>query len=98
MKQEYKTRRDLVCDLLARIPGVTARRPQSGMFVMLDVSAVMADDLAFAQHLLQRQRVSVIPGSAFGASTRGHVRLSLVQPAQVLRQGCERIGAFIDNR
>ncbi|TQV78210.1 pyridoxal phosphate-dependent aminotransferase [Exilibacterium tricleocarpae] len=98
MKREYRKRRDLVCDLLEQVPGISPHRPQSGMFVMLDVSKVLEDDQAFADQLLDEQRVSVIPGSAFGTSTRGHVRLSLVQPGHVLKQGCERIGEFVSRR
>lgn len=95
MKHQYQNRRNLVCDLLAEIPRINAYRPQSGMFVMVDVSAIYNDDIEFANQLLQQQKVSVIPGSVFGESTKGHVRVSLVQPSHVLREGCKRIDQFV---
>jgi len=38
--------------------------------------------------------MSVLPGSAFGDSTRGHVRFSLVQPMEVIMEGCKRLEHF----
>ena len=65
------------------------------MFIMIDVSTLFADDKEFAQRLLDVEAVSVLPGSAFGKSTSGHVRLSLVQPEAVLMQGCDRLHRFV---
>ncbi len=95
MKQEYRKRRDQVCGLLQPLPGLQVRQPQSGMFVMLDVSGRYEDDQTFAEELLRQQKVSVIPGRAFGESTRGHVRISLAQPTNILREGCKRIEKFV---
>ena len=64
---------------------------------MIDVSGINPDDAAFAQDLLARQKVSVVPGSGFGESTRGHVRFSLTQPLDVLREGCERLGRYLES-
>ncbi len=95
MRDLYRLRRDLVCDRLAAMPHLKFLRPQSGMFIMIDVSALFADDKEFAQRLLDVEAVSVLPGSAFGKSTSGHVRLSLVQPEEVLMQGCDRLHRFV---
>jgi len=95
MRAMYRRRRDLVCDRLAAMPHLKFLRPQSGMFIMIDVSALFADDKEFAQKLLDVEAVSVLPGSAFGQSTSGHVRLSLVQPEAVLMQGCDRLQNFV---
>ena len=95
MCARYQQRRDLVCERLDAMTGITYLRPQSGMFIMVDVTAIEADDKRFAEALLDAERVSVLPGSAFGESTRGHVRLSLVQPEDVLIEGCQRLGRFV---
>jgi arginine:pyruvate transaminase len=95
MRDMYRRRRDLVCERLEVMPHLKFLRPQSGMFIMIDVSALFADDKEFAQRLLDVEAVSVLPGSAFGQSTSGHVRLSLVQPEDVLMQGCDRLQNFV---
>ena len=97
MRDMYRRRRDLVCDRLAAMPKLKFLRPQSGMFIMIDGSALFEDDKEFAQRLLDEQAVSVLPGSAFGQSTSGHVRLSLVQPEDVLMQGCDRLEKFVES-
>ena len=95
MCARYQKRRDLVCTHLDTIPELKYLRPESGMFIMVDVSDIYQDDKKFAQKLLDAESVSVLPGSAFGRSTRGHVRVSLVQPEDVLTEGCKRLEKFV---
>ena len=95
MCARYQKRRDLVCSRLDKIPRLEYLRPESGMFVMVDVSDLYVDDKIFAEKLLDAERVSVLPGSAFGSSTGGHVRVSLVQPEEVLAEGCRRLERFV---
>jgi len=95
MCAEYRKRRDFVCEQFSNMPGIRYHRPAAGMFVMLDVTEINPNDTAFARDLLSRQKMSVVPGSGFGESTRGHVRFSLTQPLEVLREGCERLGRYV---
>lgn len=77
------------------IPGLSARMPAGGMFVMMDCRAVEPDDIAFAQRLLDRAGVAVVPGSGFGAGGRGHVRISLTPDADTLDTAFDRIAALL---
>jgi arginine:pyruvate transaminase len=95
MCRRYQARRDLVCARLEKIPGIKYLCPESGMFIMVDVRALDQDDKIFARKLLDAESVSVLPGSAFGEGTRGHVRVSLVQPEDVLSEGCRRLEKFV---
>ena len=94
MRDEYRKRRDAVCERLASIPKLRFHKPDAGMFIMIDIKAFGNDDKAFAERLLESQKMSVLPGSAFGESTTGHVRYSLVQPMDILMQGCDRLEKF----
>jgi len=91
----YCKRRDLVCDRLLKMPGIRFNKPDAGMFIMIDVSEFIEDDKQFARELLEQAKLSLLPGSAFGEGTRGHVRFSLVQPESVLIEGCERLDNFL---
>jgi arginine:pyruvate transaminase len=95
MCAQYQKRRDLVCARLAQMPGVKFLKPESGMFIMVDISFIYKDDKEFAQKLLNAEKLSVLPGSAFGAGTTGHIRLSLVQPENILTEGCNRLQRFL---
>ena len=96
MCAQYQKRRDLVCARLAQMPGVKYLKPESGMFIMVDISDVYKDDKEFAQKLLDAEKLSILPGSAFGEGTTGHVRLSLVQPENILTEGCNRLERFLN--
>lgn len=98
MRDRYELRRDKVCERLDQIPSISYHKPESGMFIMIDVSKVEADDRVFSKKLLDAECVSVLPGIAFGDSTKGHVRFSLVQPMSVLMEGCNRLQKFIEGK
>ena len=87
----------MVCTRLNNMLHLNYHCPESGLFLMVDVSSIDKDDKMFAQKLLDAERVSVLPGSAFGESTIGHVRFSLVQPENVLMEGCNRLQRFVDS-
>lgn len=93
MRDAYRQRRDRVCSALQNCPGVQARRPAGGMFVMLDVRGTGLGAQAFARRLLDEEGVALLPGDVFGPSAAGHVRLGLVLEAEVLEQLCRCIAA-----
>ena len=86
-----------MCGRLSEMPGIRFHRPAAGMFVMIDVSDINSDDAAFAGDLLAKQKVSLVPGSGFGDSTRGHVRFSLTQSVEILREGCDRLDRYLED-
>ncbi|MFT5502928.1 MAG: arginine:pyruvate transaminase [Gammaproteobacteria bacterium] len=97
MCNTYRERRDRVCRLLDDIPDVKYHKPESGMFIMVDITAFDDDDNRFAGKLLDLADLSMLPGSAFGTSTQGHLRLSLVQPENILVEGCQRLAQYISD-
>ena len=94
MREEYRERRDLVLNHLRKVEGLRCVRPHAGMFVMCDVSGTGMDGGEFAHGLLEEQGVSVIPGDAFGSTTRNYVRIGLAQDRPVLKRACKRIRDF----
>jgi arginine:pyruvate transaminase len=91
MREEYRLRRDLVCDRLLDCPGLQPIRPDGGMFVMVDVRQTGLGAQAFAELLLEGYGVSVLPGEAFGPSAAGHIRIGLVVDRVRLADACARI-------
>ncbi|GAB3102982.1 pyridoxal phosphate-dependent aminotransferase [Aestuariicella hydrocarbonica] len=95
IRQAYKIRRDYAAERIATIDGLHCQPPKAGMFMMVDVSAVAADGEAFAKGLLKQEKVSVLPGSGFGESTRDYVRVSLTLPTESLGQAFDRIERYV---
>ncbi len=85
--EEYRRKRDLLCDLLAEI-GYRFTKPQ-GAFYLFPRSP-LADDVEFIK-ILQAERILAVPGSGFGGP--GHFRLAFcVDDATILaaREGFSR--------
>ena len=49
----------------------------------------------FATRFLQEQKVAVVPGSAFGASGEGFVRISYAYSLEQLQEALDRLEVFI---
>ncbi len=94
--REYRARRDYACKRISAIAGLACQKPEAGMFLMIDVSAVSTDGFTFARALLDREGVSVLPGESFGKVTRDFVRLSLTLPVDELGEVFDRIERFVD--
>jgi alanine-synthesizing transaminase len=90
----YQKRRDVLCKSLARI-GWPVDSPQAGMFVWAKIPpAWLAGEstMDFAMRLLRDADVAVSPGSGFGPSGEGYVRMALVENENRLRQAVRQIG------
>jgi arginine:pyruvate transaminase len=97
MREEYRERRDYVLGKIDKLKGMACVRPRAGMFVMCDVSGTGLDGRTFARELLEQQRVSVVPGDAFGPSASDFVRIGLAQNRAVLKKACKRIRSFCES-
>ncbi|ERG99225.1 MAG: aspartate/tyrosine/aromatic aminotransferase [Haloquadratum sp. J07HQX50] len=55
-----------------------------------------SDDEAFAEALIKEERVAVVPGSAFGESGAGHLRISYASGMSELKTALNRIESFLE--
>ncbi|GAA6152301.1 pyridoxal phosphate-dependent aminotransferase [Pseudoteredinibacter isoporae] len=94
VREEYRQRRNYVCERVERIPGISCQVPKAGMFVMIKVDELAENGLRFAEDLLKKEKVSVLPGVGFGQSTTHYVRVSLAQPINVLKPAFDRIERY----
>ncbi|HEY8873214.1 MAG TPA: pyridoxal phosphate-dependent aminotransferase [Stellaceae bacterium] len=95
----FKERRDLVVDLLNKVPGLHCPRPEGAFYVYPSCAgvigkrtpkgAVIADDEAFVRYLLEAEGVACVHGAAFGLAP--HFRISYATSNDVLRDACARI-------
>jgi aspartate aminotransferase len=95
MRAAYRRRRDLSLEALRR-HGRYRYTPQGAFYLMVDISDTGRDSQSFAHELLAEEKVAVAPGSAFGASGEGQVRVSLASDEELLLAGIERLCAFCD--
>lgn len=102
MVAEYRTRRDIVYELLKEIPGVKANMPEGAFYFFPDVSAFYgksangltvknADDLCL--YLLEKAHVATVSGGAFGDDNC--IRLSYAASEKDLKEALKRMKAAL---
>lgn len=91
MYAAFESRRDLVYNHIQAIDGLTCPRPEGAFYAFLDPG--VDDTLDFATYLLQEHGVVLAPGSGFGDTGRGRLRLSFANSEARLRDGLSRIEA-----
>ncbi len=94
MNAAFKARHDFIVRGLNSLPGVSCVPGAGTFYAFADVSKAMAahgcrDDGEFAELLLERGGVAVVPGGGFGAP--GHIRLSFACSMQTLEKALERM-------
>ena len=82
-KKAYEKRRDILCDGFKAI-GWNMEKPEATMFIWTMIPPHYENSEKFAIDMVEKAGVMVTPGSAFGPSGEGHVRLALVQDEEVL--------------
>jgi aspartate aminotransferase len=97
--EKFRERRDLVVDLLNRVPGLFCPRPEGAFYVYPSCAGVLgkrtpagvliANDEDFVRYLLEAEGVAVVHGEAFGLSP--HFRISYATSTDILREACARI-------
>ena len=95
-REHYRSMRDLMCERLDRLPGVFQYAKPSGSYLMfprilLDEGR---DSAAFCKKLLREARVSTTPGSAFGPTGEGHLRLSFCVTEEEIDKAFDRMEQY----
>jgi aspartate aminotransferase len=98
MLNEYRERRDQVCEWLAAEPRIRIVKPAGAFYLFPDVSEFLSPDTIrttaeLAQVLLDEARVAITPGEAFDSP--GFFRLSYATSMTDLERGTARILEFM---
>jgi aspartate aminotransferase len=102
MLAEYDRRRKRIVEGLRAIPGVTCEWPGGAFYAFPNISAHLSNGARgpalakscteIAKMLLDRARVAVVPGEAFGAP--GYLRLSYATSIERIEEGLRRLERF----
>ncbi|HEX3758846.1 MAG TPA: aminotransferase class I/II-fold pyridoxal phosphate-dependent enzyme, partial [Kofleriaceae bacterium] len=88
--RRYAEAAELVYARLSPLPRVRLARPRSAFYAFFQVDGV-TDSFAYAVELMQRARVGLAPGAAFGASGEGRLRLCFAASLPKLSQALDRL-------
>ena len=92
MRDEFNLRRGYMYDRITKIPNITAVKPQGAFYILVNISQLGLSSTNFADRLLSKANVAVVPGIAFGDDRT--VRLSYATSIDIIKKGLDRFQDF----
>jgi len=92
MRDEFDMRRQYIVERFAKIPSVSIVKPAGAFYVLANISKLGLTSQNFADRLLSKANVSVVPGIAFGDDRT--VRFSYATSLDVIKKGMDRFEDF----
>ena len=94
MRDEYDMRRRLMVDGLRSL-GLDCFEPEGAFYCFPCIRSTGMDSEAFCEKLLFDQKVALVPGSAFGESGEGFVRVSYCYSTKHIIEALKRLKKFL---
>lgn len=104
MIKEFEKRRDFMVDRVNLVKNLSCVKPKGAFYIMVNISKVLGkeldgkiikDSLTFSDLLLEKEKVAVVPGIAFGVDQ--FIRLSYATSMENIKNGLDRIEKFVNN-
>lgn len=96
MVAAYRGCRDIVIEILKE-HGLFSYTPRGAFYILINITGTDMNSDAFADRLLEEQRVAVAPGATFGEIGGRYIRVCMAVSEDVLREGVERICSFVES-
>lgn len=95
MRESYNQRRRYLVNALREM-GLDCFEPYGAFYVFPSIKKFGMTSDEFATRLLQEEKVAVVPGTAFGDSGEGFLRLSYAYSLESLKMALDRIRRFVE--
>jgi aminotransferase len=96
MVKSYRRRRNFIVQSFNEI-GLTCHVPGGAFYAFPSIESTGLSAQEFAEQLLHKEGVAVVPGDVFGESGEGHIRCSYATSLQQLQEAIKRIKRFIES-
>jgi aspartate/methionine/tyrosine aminotransferase len=97
MTAEYEKRCNLMVDLLNEIPGVDCHKPSGALYCFPNISGSGMTSQEFADFALEHN-VALLPGTDFGASGEGFIRLCFANSTANIEAGLKLLKDAVTNK
>lgn len=94
MIHSYRRRRNFFVESLNEI-GLPCHNPGGAFYVFPSIRNTGLTSEEFAENLLLKQKVAVVPGSVFGKSGEGYIRCSYASSMEALQEALKRMKNFL---
>ena len=92
MVTEFEKRRDYVYKTFNEIPGFSLEKPEGAFYAFPDITECKINDsFKLTEFLMEKARVAVVPGGAFGEEGNQFIRLSFASSITDIEEALKRI-------
>jgi len=91
MAEEYDRRRRFMVPRLSEIEGINCHNPEGAFYLFPNIGGLGMGSEEFCESLLKEKKILARPGTAFGATGEGHMRIPLIKPVEVLEEIAQSI-------
>ncbi|MEM3569979.1 MAG: pyridoxal phosphate-dependent aminotransferase [Thermoplasmatales archaeon] len=96
-KEDLKKKKEHVERRLSRMKGINAY-PIEGAFYAFPAYGIKMKSQDLAKELLDKYKVAVLPGSAFGDAGEGHIRISFSGTLESIDHGFDALDLFLNSK
>jgi aspartate/methionine/tyrosine aminotransferase len=86
MVEEYDRRRRFMVPRLSEIEGIDCHNPEGAFYLFPNIGGLGLGSEEFCESLLKEKKILARPGTAFGVTGEGHMRIPLIKPVEVLEE------------
>ncbi|MBS3811191.1 MAG: pyridoxal phosphate-dependent aminotransferase [Halanaerobiales bacterium] len=98
-RDKFIERRDYMYKKINLIQGISCLKPEGAFYILMNIKEIIDGgeidgSFSFAEKLLDKKRVAVVPGIAFGVDN--FIRLSYANSLNNIKEGLNRIEKFVN--
>lgn len=97
MVTTYQERRDVLISRLNSIPGVSCRKPMGAFYAFPNIKSFNLSSDKMANLILEKANVALLPGTSFGNSGEGYLRIVYANSLENIKRAFERIGNVLSS-
>lgn len=96
MVTDYQRRRDAVVDGLNSLPGIVCQKPQGAFYVFPNITGTGMGSSEFADLILEKAGVALLPGNSFGKHGEGYLRISYANSLENIQKALKKISSILN--
>lgn len=89
MRQEFKRRRDYLVAEINKMKNFSCQMPEGAFYIFMNIKKTGMTAADFCNYAIDKYRLAMIPGSAFGKNGEGYARLSYASSMEVLKDAVD---------
>lgn len=91
MRKEYARRKKLLHKRIDEIPNITHNKPKGAFYFFSNIKETKMSSEKFCNHVLEKAKVILIPGTEFGKFGEGYARISYAAAYDKIGEAMDRI-------